>query len=631
MHVVDLAGLDGDGKGGFMSIVEKSIGELLVDNGQISAEELKLAERESKSTGEPLSVILSRLGLAYEHHFKNALELKYGVTYVCLSRTEVLPEVLRKTPEGKLREHMLVPVNEKGTKITVVMVNPEHQPGLDALKAYYPDKQFTPVVCTEDDFTLFMSNLYPDYISGKIGKPESGNGAAKEQAAVAEKVAESASTPSENGAQTPHSEPAKLDGAQTASLKLSSLLRSQKTQIESQSETESKSNSEPEQPPTNDETGKFDLMMLQKHIEDTQNKSGRKTESNAREPITRDLIEEAAKVSEKNKSDGADEATGEYEIMSSATDSKAATIAAEQNGASKEPEQVATPAEAASVSKASEQSTSAPAPTMSALGSLLKATNEARAEQLAEPVKEIEPPAAAEAAPEEAKTSPVESSVESVAEAVAEPVVEAAPEVIPETTPEAIPEPVAEAIAAPIPDPVAAPPVEIATPVAISPPDEVASVAASTSVEPVVAGAAAMGECEPVASEALARPPVEAPKINEGLEKEGDDAAVIMLCNQILANGIAKSASTIHIEAMDKQVLVHYRIQGQLMIVRKLPKILMPALTSRFRKMARTDTQDRRLPQDGRVKVRMSGKDFNLRLTVVPHTAGGEHILVWIE
>jgi len=104
-----------------------------------------------------------------------------------------------------------------------------------------------------------------------------------------------------------------------------------------------------------------------------------------------------------------------------------------------------------------------------------------------------------------------------------------------------------------------------------------------------------------------------------------------MLCNQILANGIAKGASTIHVEAVDKQVLVHYRIQQQLMIVRKLPKMLMPALTARFRKMARVDTQDRRLPQDGRVKVRMSGKDFSLRLTIVPHTAGGEHILVWIE
>ncbi len=81
-----------------MSVVEKSIGELLVDNGQISADELRLAEREARSTGEPLSVILSRLGLAYEHHFKNALELKYGVTYVSLARTEVQPEILKKVP-----------------------------------------------------------------------------------------------------------------------------------------------------------------------------------------------------------------------------------------------------------------------------------------------------------------------------------------------------------------------------------------------------------------------------------------------------------------------------------------------------------------------------------------------------
>ncbi|MBC7996974.1 MAG: Flp pilus assembly complex ATPase component TadA [Leptolyngbya sp.] len=614
-----------------MSIVEKSIGELLVDNGQISAEELKLAERESKSTGEPLSVILSRLGLAYEHHFKNALELKYGVTYVCLSRTDVLPEVLRKTPEDKLREHMLVPVNEKGTKITVVMVNPEHQPGLDALKAFYPDKQFTPVVCTEDDFTLFMSNLYPDFISGKIGKSESGNGAAKETAVVAEKAEESAPAPSENGGQVAHSQPEKLDGAQTASLKLSSLLRAQKTQIESQSESETIGKSEPEQPQTNGETGKFDLMMLQKHIEDTQNKSGRKTEGNASDTNTSDLIEEAAKASEKSKSDEANEATGEYEVMSSATHSKAAAKTAEQNGAATEPEQEVAAAETANVSQESEQKTIAPVPTMSALASLLKATNEARAELPAEPEKEIEQPAVAEVAPEVGNASPAEAFDEPVVEPVVEPGAALVPEEIPEKIPGPVAAPVAGPVAASSLDAIAATPVEIATPVTNAAPDELPSIAANTAVEQVVAGAAAMGECEPVASEALARPPVEVLKINEGLEKEGDDAAVIMLCNQILANGIAKNASTIHIEAMDKQVLVHYRILGQLMIVRKLPKILMPALTSRFRKMARTDTQDRRLPQDGRVKVRMSGKDFNLRLTVVPHTAGGEHILVWIE
>ncbi len=72
-----------------------------------------------------------------------------------------------------------------------------------------------------------------------------------------------------------------------------------------------------------------------------------------------------------------------------------------------------------------------------------------------------------------------------------------------------------------------------------------------------------------MADESVARPPANQ-KAPDALEKEGDDAAVIMLCNQILANGIAKGASTVHVEVVDKQVLVHYRIQGQLMIVRKI-------------------------------------------------------------
>ncbi len=538
-----------------MSVVEKSIGELLVDNGQISADELRLAEREAKSTGEPLSVILQRLGLAYEHHFKNALELKYGVTYVSLSRTDVQPEILKKVPESTLREHMMVPVNEKGNRITVVMVNPEHAGGLTALKEYFSDRQFTPVVCTEDDFVLFMSNLYSNHLDAKAApKPES-NGAKDEP----EKKEDS------NPAESPQAEPQIEKPKESTESLFDKVL---KKEVE---------------PPTNDETGKFDLNMLQKHIEATRSKAGKKPSEDDTKETVKDRGEET--ISPEKPVEKTEEAAKEPEAKT-------------------EDEKKAEPAETKAEPKADEKKEPR-ADARDVARSLAKEMAEESKGQAGGAIKDDEAtgefdalvsPAAAKATAQ-AKPSEKEEAAEKTepaAKGKEEPAKDAADEKL---------QPV--------------------------PMDQTGE--DFKAVSPKSGPEGGFGECEPVASESVARPAAGDQKSPSALEKEGDDAAVIMLCNQILANGIAKGASTIHVEAVDKQVLVHYRIQQQLMVVRKLPKMLMPALTARFRKMARVDTLDRRLPQDGRVKVRMSGKDFSLRLTVVPHTAGGEHIVVWIE
>ena len=559
-----------------MSVVEKSIGELLVDNGQISADELRLAEREAKSTGEPLSVILQRLGLAYEHHFKNALELKYGVTYVSLSRTDVQPEILKKVPESTLREHMMVPVNEKGNRITVVMVNPEHAGGLTALKEYFSDRQFTPVVCTEDDFVLFMSNLYSNHLDAKASpKPES-NGAKDE----AEKKADSKS------AESSETEPQKAPPSETKTESADSQAKDETPQEKPKESTESlfdKVMKKEVEPPTNDETGKFDLNMLQKHIEQTRSKAGKKPSEDDTKETLKDRGEETIspeKPVEKTEETAKEpEAKSEDEKKAEPVESKAEAKADEK----KEPRADARDVARSLAKEMAEES-------KGQAGGAIK-DDEATGE-----FEALVSPAAAKAAAAAKASEKKESAekTEPAAKEKEEPAKEAQEEKI---------QPV--------------------------PMDQTGE--DFKAVSPKSGPEGGFGECEPVASESVARPAAGDQKSPSALEKEGDDAAVIMLCNQILANGIAKGASTIHVEAVDKQVLVHYRIQQQLMVVRKLPKMLMPALTARFRKMARVDMLDRRLPQDGRVKVRMSGKDFSLRLTVVPHTAGGEHIVVWIE
>lgn len=595
-----------------MSIVEKSIGELLVDNGQISAEELRLAEREARSTGEPLSLILSRLGLAYEHHFKNALELKYGVTYVSLARTDIQAEILKKVPEAKLREHMMVPVNEKGTRITVVMVNPEHTSGLSALKEYFTDRQFTPVVCTEDDFMLFMNNLYRDVLNPKTS-PQEKNGAKEEKdegGAKAETV------------QSPQSDASKVDDGANSQAQTPSAESA--PAAAKASDQPANSSSEVKEPPTNDETGKFDLNMLQKHIEATRNKAGKKP---AEEPINpADVIEiSVEKADEKAKQPQTETSAAKSDEDSKAIESSAkdAEIKADTGEAKTTQE-----SEKAKEDKDSEKPAES---TTSSTKSDEKIRQDARdvaraiAREMAEESKNDTHAMRDDEATGEfdaLKTgTPVKKAAatqETKEETASAPSPQEAPETAAETSSEASPEPKPEAPKEPDPQ------AKTSAPLDQTGEDFKA-------VRPKPSSEGGFGECEPVASESHARPPAQNQKGQEALEKEGDDAAVIMLCNQILANGIAKGASTIHVEAVDKQVLVHYRIQGQLLIVRKLPKMLMPALTARFRKMGRVDTQDRRLPQDGRVKVRMSGKDFSLRLTIVPHTAGGEHILVWIE
>src|SRR5271154_7101215 len=143
-----------------MALVKKEIGELLVDNGLITPEELKLVQLERQKTGEPVSLILSRLGLATESHLKNALELQYGVNYVSLAKTEADPEVLYLLPEAVMRNYQIVPIARQANRLTVAMVNPNNLIALDDIKYRLKGIQVKPVVCTEDDFQHFMETIY---------------------------------------------------------------------------------------------------------------------------------------------------------------------------------------------------------------------------------------------------------------------------------------------------------------------------------------------------------------------------------------------------------------------------------------------------------------------------------------
>lgn len=112
------------------------------------------------------------------------------------------------------------------------------------------------------------------------------------------------------------------------------------------------------------------------------------------------------------------------------------------------------------------------------------------------------------------------------------------------------------------------------------------------------------------------------------LAKAGEDAPVIKLVNLILMDAIKKKASDIHIEPYEKSFRVRMRIDGELYEVMKPPKKLQAAITSRIKIMSGLDIAERRLPQDGRIKLKLGkGREMDFRVSVLPMLFGEKTVL----
>ncbi len=112
------------------------------------------------------------------------------------------------------------------------------------------------------------------------------------------------------------------------------------------------------------------------------------------------------------------------------------------------------------------------------------------------------------------------------------------------------------------------------------------------------------------------------------LERQTEDAPVVKLVNAILLDAIKKGASDIHIEPYEKYFRVRFRIDGVLYEIMRPPLKLKNALTSRLKIMAELDIAERRLPQDGRIKLKIgSGKEMDFRVNVLP-TLFGEKVVL---
>jgi len=115
----------------------------------------------------------------------------------------------------------------------------------------------------------------------------------------------------------------------------------------------------------------------------------------------------------------------------------------------------------------------------------------------------------------------------------------------------------------------------------------------------------------------------------EHLKDLASEAPVIRLVNLLLSKALESRASDIHIEPFENRLVVRYRIDGVLHEVESPPRRLSAAVISRVKIMASLDIAERRLPQDGRIKLRIQGKEIDLRVSTVP-TMHGESVVMRI-
>ncbi len=124
----------------------------------------------------------------------------------------------------------------------------------------------------------------------------------------------------------------------------------------------------------------------------------------------------------------------------------------------------------------------------------------------------------------------------------------------------------------------------------------------------------------------LSRLADEIPEIGDLMDAE-DDAPIIRLINAILSQALREQASDIHIETFEDKLTVRFRIDGVMSEVLSPKRMLAPLLVSRLKVMAKLDIAEKRVPQDGRISVRIAGHAVDIRMSTIP-SAHGERVVL---
>lgn len=113
----------------------------------------------------------------------------------------------------------------------------------------------------------------------------------------------------------------------------------------------------------------------------------------------------------------------------------------------------------------------------------------------------------------------------------------------------------------------------------------------------------------------------------EDLLDEQDDAPIVRLINAVLAEAIREGASDVHIETFEKLLQVRFRVDGVMREVVHPKRALAPLLVSRIKVMAKLDIAEKRVPQDGRIALRIGGREVDVRVSTLP-TGNGERVVL---
>lgn len=116
------------------------------------------------------------------------------------------------------------------------------------------------------------------------------------------------------------------------------------------------------------------------------------------------------------------------------------------------------------------------------------------------------------------------------------------------------------------------------------------------------------------------------PKAEDLLESE-DDAPIIRLLNAIFTQAVKQNASDIHIETYEDRMLVRFRVDGVLREILEPQRVLAPLVISRIKVMGKLDIAEKRLPQDGRISIRIGGRNIDIRLSTMPSNHGERVVL----
>jgi general secretion pathway protein E len=184
--------------------------------------------------------------------------------------------------------------------------------------------------------------------------------------------------------------------------------------------------------------------------------------------------------------------------------------------------------------------------------------------------------------------------------------------------------------------------VALADPASLAPLDDLRFLHGGAALRPLVVPAPALRDAITRAYDAAARSAADTMHAIEGerldlvagdqgeppdLLEAGDETPVIRLVNALLFQAVKEGASDVHFEPYERTLAVRFRVDGILHDVLAPPARLHPIIASRLKIMARLDIAERRLPQDGRIPVRVAGRDVDVRVSIVP-TSAGERIVL---